>query len=65
MALYNESQRNITSADALDMEKLVGLKAIVELFQAVNEQMNDRIVWKYDAVKILERNILNFWKKMI
>lgn len=29
--------KRVTSADALDMEKLVGLKAIVELFQAVNE----------------------------
>lgn len=29
--------RRVTIADALDMEKLAGLKAIVELFQAVNE----------------------------
>ena len=29
--------RRVTTADALDMEKLEGLKAIVELFQAVNE----------------------------
>lgn len=29
--------KSVTSAEALDMEKLAGLKAIVELFQAVNE----------------------------
>lgn len=29
--------KSVTSAEALDMEKLAGLKAIVELFQSVNE----------------------------
>lgn len=29
--------KRVTSADALDMEKLAGLKMIAELFQAVNE----------------------------
>ena len=29
--------KRLTSADALDMEKLAGLKMIAELFQAVNE----------------------------
>lgn len=32
-----EELKRVASADALDMEKLAGLKMIVELFQAVNE----------------------------
>lgn len=37
MDVIEAELKRVTSADALDMEKLVGLKAIVELFQAVNE----------------------------
>lgn len=37
MDVIEAELKRVTSADALDMEKLAGLKAIVELFQAVNE----------------------------
>ena len=37
MDVIEAELRRVTSSDALDMEKLAGLKAIVELFQAVNE----------------------------
>lgn len=43
----------VTSAEALDMEKLVGLKAVVDLFQAVIEQGNDRIVCEKHGTVIL------------
>lgn len=29
--------KRVASADAVDMDKLAGLKALIELFQAVNE----------------------------
>ena len=37
MDVIEAELKRVTSVDALDMEKLAGLKAIVELFQAVNE----------------------------
>lgn len=37
MNVIEAELKRVTSVDALDMEKLAGLKAIVELFQAVNE----------------------------
>lgn len=37
MDVIEAELKRVTSADALDMEKLAGLSAIVELFQVVNE----------------------------
>lgn len=37
MNVIGSELKRVTYADVLDMEQLAGLKAIVELFQAVNE----------------------------
>lgn len=37
MDVIEAELKRVASADALDMEKLAGLKTIAELFQAVND----------------------------
>lgn len=37
MDIIETELKRVASADALDMDKLVGLKALIELFQAVKE----------------------------
>lgn len=37
MDVIESELKRVASADALDMNKLAGLKALIELFQAINE----------------------------
>lgn len=37
MDIIETELKRVASADALDMDKLAGLKALIELFQAVKE----------------------------